>query len=445
MLARSRTSLYALILAAVVLFALPGTGQARHAPRSRKAPVKQAVAGPLGGINLSGPNGSATPGQANREVAEALSLHAKVIRIELPWAALQPNGPGSLDNGALAYADQLIDAAAAHHLAVIALVDVTPCWASSAPANLLAECRSDGSSAANSWPPARPSDFGAMVGQLATRYGTKLTAIEVWNEPDQANEKYFAGPNKPQRYAEVLRAGYTAIKQVDPRIKVLAGSLVGSDGAFLRRLYAAGIKGYYDGLAVHFYTLTLAGLREFRAVQVANGDRSPLWLDEFGWPSCYPGKQVQEEIPCVTPAVQAQNITNLYRALSRTSYVATDTLYKLRDSSDSDAGLLTQSGARKPAYGALASVLLSPLRAPAKVTLALRSVGGAVVASGSGPVGDYMRLEASRDALRYRAKFTLDRSNRYSLSLPAALGTHGVHVRVFQEWMGSRSAAQRSI
>jgi polysaccharide biosynthesis protein PslG len=444
-LSRPRTLIAALGLATALLIALAGSGQARNAPRGRKAPVQQAVAGPLAGINLSGLSGGSAPEQASREIAEALNLHVKLVRVELPWAALQPAGPGPLNGGALAYADQLIGAAAAHHLGVIALVDVTPCWASSAPADLLAACRADGSSAANSWPPAQPSDYGAVVGQLAARYGTKLTAIEVWNEPDEANEKYFAGPDKPQRYAEVLRAGYTAIKQANPGIKVLAGSLVGSDGTFLRRLYAAGIKGYYDGLSVHFYTLTLASLREFREAQLASGDRSPLWLDEFGWPTCYPGKAIEEEIPCVTPAVQAQNVTNLFRSLSRTSYVATDTLYKLRDSPNSAAGVLTQNGARKPAYGALASVLLSPQRSPAQVTLALRRAGRAIVASGSGPFGDYMRLEASRGALRYRAKFTLDRFNRYRLSLPAALGTHGVHVRVFQEWLGAASAAQGSI
>ena len=55
----------------------------------------------------------------------------------------------------------------------------------------------------------------------------------------------------------MLRAAYPAIKQANPSVPVLAGSLVGSNGVFLRALYAAGIKGYYDGLAVHFYNLTL--------------------------------------------------------------------------------------------------------------------------------------------------------------------------------------------
>jgi hypothetical protein len=79
------------------------------------------------------------------------------------------------------------------------------------------------------------------------------------------------------------------------------------------------------------------------------------------------------------------------------------------------------------------------------VTLSLRRRGGAVVASGSGPVGDYMQLEALQGSVpRYRALFTLNRFNRYSIPLPLVLGTHGLTVRVYQYWQGSARAAQRS-
>ncbi len=94
--------------------------------------------------------------------------------------------------------------------------------------------------------------------RLAERYGNEIRALEVWNEPDQSNELYFAGPNKPERYAALLKAAYVAVKQADPNIAVLAGSLVGVQGGFLKALYQNGIQGYYDGLSVHFYTLTLA-------------------------------------------------------------------------------------------------------------------------------------------------------------------------------------------
>jgi hypothetical protein len=387
-----------------------------------------------------------TPADADRTIALSHQLHAKIIRVELPWSVLEPREAGHLDPHALTYTDRLMSDAAANGIGVIAMIDSTPCWASSAPKRLSDRCVPGARSGANRWPPARPADFAALVRFLAERYGNKITALEVWNEPDQANEKYFAGPHKPQRYAAILTAAYAAVKQVAPSISVLGGSLVGPNGVFLRLLYKAGIKGFYDGLSVHFYTLSLAAVRATRAVQAANGDTTPLWLDEFGWPACYPHRRIEQEQACVTPSVQAHNITNIFRALASTGYVAAATLYELQDYGSDSFGVLGRRGSRKPSFTALANVLASPIGQLSPVTLRVRRAAGRVIASGSGPVGDFMQLEAFQGSLlRYRAVFTLDRFNRYSIALPRVLGTHGLRVRVYQYWTGVSRAAQRSI
>jgi polysaccharide biosynthesis protein PslG len=405
-----------------------------------------AASAPWGGINIVSSSGRAPLALADREIAAARALHARVVRTEVPWSAFEPNAPGQIEPKARAFLDRVVGDAAASGLGVIAVVDSTPCWASSAPPALLRKCAPGGFSKANAWPPREPSAYATFAAYLAARYGTRLAAIEVWNEPDQSNEDYFAGPEKPQHYAAVLRAAYPAIKRADPAVPVLAGSLVGSNGVFLRALYAAGIKGYYDGLAVHFYNLTLGSLRALHEVQLANGDTTPLWLDEFGWSSCWPHRQLEQEQACVSPEIQAQNITNLYRSLAHTPWVAAEVLYKLQDSADEDFGVLNARGARKPAFAALARVLANPFASPSPVTLRLRRRGDEVVASGAGPVGDYMELQALRGgALRYRALFTLNRFNRYSIPLPAALGTRGLTVRVFQYWQGQSGDARRSI
>jgi hypothetical protein len=281
---------------------------------------------------------------------------------------------------------------------------------------------------------------------LAQRYGSRLAALEVWNEPDQSNQAYFAGPEKPKRYAAVLRAAYPAIKQANPHVPVLAGSLVGANGVFLRAMYAAGIKGYYDGLAVHYYTLTLASLRSIHEVQVANGDTKPLWLNEFGWSSCYPHRRIEQEQGCVSAQTQARNLTNIFRSLAHTPWVTADVVYKLQDTAGEEFGAVTSRGKRKPAFAALSKVFTSPFGAVSPVTLSLRKRGNRVLASGSGPVGDYMELEAFRGStLRYRALFVLNRFNRYSIALPSALGSSGLRVRVYQFWAGLGRAAQRTI
>jgi Glycosyl hydrolase catalytic core len=285
-----------------------------------------------------------------------------------------------------------------------------------------------------------------VVAFIARRYGTKLAAIEIWNEPDQGNQLYFAGPKKVQRYAALLKAAYPAIKQANPAVTVLGGSLVGSNGQFLRALYAAGIRGYYDGLAVHFYSLVLASLRAIREVQAQNGDARPLWLDEFGWSSCFPHKLVQEEQACVTDAVQARNLANITRSLSQTPWLAAEVVYNLQNAPGENFGLTTAFGGHKPAFAALAKALLAPLQPAEAVRVALARHGAGVVASGSAPVGDYMQLEAFvSGALRYRALFTLDRFNHFRIALPRVLGTSGLQVRVFQYWAGEARAAVASI
>jgi hypothetical protein len=440
MFRRVRKSAVLFVLMACALAWLPSAGDATLAPISHAAQTP-----PLGGINIVGV-GPNPLGEADRSIAQAQAIRATVVRTFVPWSVLEPRGPNRIESRALAFADRLMSDAAAAGIRVILLVNSAPCWASSVPVSLRHACVPGQTSKANAWPPSNPASYAAFVAYLARRYGTRLAAIEIWNEPDQANQLYFAGPNKPQRYAAILRAAYPAIKRANPNVPVLAGSLVGSNGVFLRALYAAGIKGYYDGLAVHFYTLTLGSLRSIHEVQLANGDTKPLWLDEFGWSSCWPRYRVQQEQACVTPQTQALNITNTFRSLARTPYVAAEVLYQLQGSTSENFGVLNANGTHKPAFGALTRAFASPFGRVSPVTLNLKRRGGRVLASGSGPVGDYMELEAFQGSLlRYRALFVLNRFNRYSLALPRVLGTSGLRVMVYQYWAGPGSGAQLSI
>jgi polysaccharide biosynthesis protein PslG len=399
---------------------------------------------PLGGVNAI--SFASSTAKVDRELAWARALHVRAIRTEIPWAALEPRRQGQIDPAALGFADHLVARAASYGIKIVALLQRTPCWASSAPPALLAKCRPGAATKANAWPPRTPSAFASFAAFLAQRYGSQLAAIEIWNEPDQANEDYFAGPEKPQRYAAILRAAYTAIKRVNPAVPVLGASIVGSNGAFLKALYAAGIKGYYDGLSVHFYNLVLASLRSIHEVQRANGDSTPVWLNEFGWSSCWPRQRIQQEQACVTRSGQAGNLANTLRSLARTSWIAAEMVYELQGSRREDFGVLTETGARKPSFYALRSVMISPYGKTSPVTVRLARRNGRVIASGGGPVGDYMRLEAFRGSTPvYRALFVMNRFNRYSIALPKVLGTSKLRVDVFQYWAGTARAAHASI
>jgi hypothetical protein len=440
---RNRILIAALCVVTCVLAWLAPAGDAK--PTRTSLAVVSAVA-PLGGINIA-PVGPKPLREADLAIARARALHAKVVRVEIAWSALEPRGPDQMEPRALAFADRLMSDAAAAKIGVIAMVDGTPCWASSAPAPVLAKCSPARSGVANSWPPTNPADYATFVAYLASRYGASgLTAIEVWNEPDQSNEHYFAGPKKATRYAAILRAAYPAIKSANPKVLVLGGAIVGVNGKFLRALYAAGIKGYYDGLAVHYYTLTVAAVRAIREVQTANDDSTPLWLDEFGFSSCWPRQKIQQEQACVTAQAQGIDLADTVRLLARLPYMAATIVYEMQGSTSEDFGVLSPAGARKSAFSALAGALANPFGPISPTTVKLRRRGARVDVSGSAPPGEYMELEAFQGTtLRYRSIFILNRFNQYSLALPSVLGTSGLTVRVFQYGQGAAHAGQSSI
>ena len=426
------------------MIALAVSGGAQAA-RSRSARPLFPTHPVLGGIDVPPVQVSTNMAAADRVVALAAQLHAGVIRADFSWALMEPR-QGELDPRPLAFADRLVSDAAAAHIAVMATVQSTPCWAAAAPAHLLAACTAASAGGAEAYPPRDPGAYGAFVAKLAARYGSRLAGIEIWNEPDQSNENYLAGPEKVRHYTELVKAAYPAVKRADPAVPVVAGSFVGADGRFLDALYAAGMKGYYDGLSVHFYTLTIASLRSIHENQLAHGDQTPLWLDEFGWSSCWPRRRIEQEQACVSRRVQASNLYSSFREFALMPYVAGAVVYKLQDSPGEEFGVLDGAGAHKPSFAALASALRHPAAGPPPVALRLYRRRGAVVATGGGPVGDFMVLEALRGTVpRYRAFFTMDRFNHFTLTLPRVLGASGLSVRVYQYGIGLAGAATRRI
>lgn len=362
---------------------------------------------------------------------------ANATRLYLQWGDLELERQGAIDPGYLSVLDHTMGAAARRGLKVVLTIGYTPCWATTAPPAARGDCTTRRQRAeAGRYPPQRPADFARIAAFSAERWGPRLAGIEVWNEPDQSNELYFAGPDKVRRYAAILRAAYPAIKRADPKVPVLGGAFVGKDGRWLKALYAAGIKGSYDLLSVHFYDLVLDGIRQTRAVQRANGDRTPLWLGEFGWTSCAPRLQTQEGHECVSRGVQATNLLDTMRALETVSYVRGAVVFGVRDSPQFEFGLLDNLSRPKPALAALRRGFSARPGKPRPIRLRLTRSGNSVVASGSGPAGDALKLEVfQRGALRVRTVFRMTRDNRFRVVLPPALGTRGLRVRVFQQFL----------
>jgi hypothetical protein len=324
---------------------------------------------------------------------------------------------------------------------VLLLVGSTPCWASSSPARGSCTGADANNHEVTRYQPSGTKGYADVSAFLAQRYAKDLAAFEIWNEPDQVNEQYWAGPNKVVNYVALAKAVYPAIKQVAPNVTVLAGSFVGGNGKWLQALYKAGIKGSYDALSVHFYDLTLTALSKTRAVERANGDASPLWLAEFGFTSCYRkgGPAFMIDHACNTRTGQAQNLVDTLRSIRKVSWVKSAVVFTLHDQSSAyQFGLFTRAGVRKPAFAAVRDVFSGKKRAVTRPTMRLAARRGRVSVTGRASQVEQFRLDVYLSGrLAYRAYLRTDRFGAYKVRLPAALGTSHLRVRLAGVWTGA--------
>jgi hypothetical protein len=341
-------------------------------PASPPPPLPPPAGGKLVGVNVH----PLWSGVAERDFGPMLDLvqrsGANAVRMDVGWASLERDRRGVLDPGYTGRADAFIRAAAERGIRVIVVLAGTPCWASTAP-----EYRRQGCAGAwwqrgvTAYPPRDPADYGRIAATVARRWGDRIAALEVWNEP---NDPFFWNSADPARdYGGLLRAAYDAVKGARPRLKLLGGSLAYADGVFLRRLYRdGGIGGHYDAISIHPYTNGALpelrrrgadrkyafrdGIRWIGRVMRSQGDPRPrVWLTEVGASTCPPGSAGGI---CVTPERQARYVEQAVRYGRSAREVDAVVVYSLVDAGKDPAdpvngyGLVTRDGRLKPAFEA---------------------------------------------------------------------------------------------
>lgn len=383
--------------------------------------------------------------EVDRWLDVAGGARANVARLSVSWEILQNAGPGTYSAPYLARLDHAVNGALRRGIRLLPVVYAPPCWASAAPPEARGNCKPARDPATTiAYPPANPQDYANMAGFLARRYRGRLAGFEVWNEPDHSAEYYWAGPDKAARYAALMRATYPAIKGADPGLPVLAGSLIGSEGNFLRELYAHGVKGFYDGIAFHVYgNLVLAGIRAIRNVQSSAGDSKPIWMTEFGWASC--GTKGRQRLHvCTTEVGQARKLADIYRALRGVPWVAAAVVYDLQDLGvDSDMGLIRRDGSKKASFFSMRDVFAGRIPSPRKPTLRVFRRGPTGLrATGTSPTGDIVQLKGyyrRERKPRYTLSLIPDRNESFFVRLPKRLGSGRWRLVAVHPWTGRKA------
>jgi polysaccharide biosynthesis protein PslG len=146
-------------------------------------------------------------------------------------------------------------------------------------------------------PPGRDAEgeWDEILQEIAKRYPGSA-GIEIWNEPNLTT--FWQPEADPERYAQLLKRGYDAVKRVSPDMPVVLGGLSNrqtSDAGnvslseFLERIYAAGAKGHMDAISFHPYAaVRTAPVFAKSVLQVRDETRkagdltTPLWVTELG-------------------------------------------------------------------------------------------------------------------------------------------------------------------
>ncbi|HEX8104022.1 MAG TPA: glycosyl hydrolase, partial [Solirubrobacteraceae bacterium] len=268
--------------------------------------------------------------------------------------------------------DAVVAMAEARDIKLLLMFADAPCWASSAPESLKQGCSGKWwERGVQRYLPTRPADYGDALAYLARRYGTRVAAWEMWNEPN--HETFNPGPDKARRYAALVRAAYPKAKAAAPGVKFLAGALSTADFKFTEELFANGMGSSFDAFSVHPYandkspldpgsddwvnTSFVRGIPAVRRALVRRGIYKPIWLTEFGWSTT----RVRDAAPYrngVDADVQARYIGQALAQARKWSYVPVAIYYNLRDRAvDSTSrtdhfGLTRVDGTPKPALAA---------------------------------------------------------------------------------------------
>lgn len=218
-----------------------------------------------------------TDAEMRAEVQDYKALGVDWVRLDIHWTWVQPTANGGFQWGAV---DKVFNALNEAGFKILPILNNTPDWVSQDLS--------------------RPQDheaFGRFAAAAAQRYGNIVDHWEILNEQN-------VNGISPQNYTKLLQKAYTAIKAVDSTDIVITGGNAsvpatgnGMWGAvdYLRQMYAAGAKGYFDAVGHHPYSYPLMpsngadyngwqimedGIRD---TMVANGDGGKqIWITEYG-------------------------------------------------------------------------------------------------------------------------------------------------------------------
>lgn len=317
---------------------------------------------------------------AERETAlnRLADAGVKAIRQDFLWQRIE-RAPGVYD---FSYEDDLVDAAAAHGIEVLAILAYgNPLYSRLGRAAQTAGMGSGvppfGVGATYLYPPDAEHlpAYRRFARETAAHFATRVKRWEIWNE-ENVGWRFWPPHEDPAAYGALLKEGAAGLREGNPGAVVSLGGLfypeippgLPEQGAlrYLGNLYAAhpDVGASIDAVAWHPYPYpfvapevvlpansSVAGSADqVRSFLAGRSEREELWVTEAGWPT-----HVEYG---VTREKQAAYLVRSFAAFWAEG-VRLVTWYCYADGPGADHnqeaafGLVAEDGSAKPAYDAL--------------------------------------------------------------------------------------------
>jgi hypothetical protein len=221
------------------------------------------------------------------DVLKAQSI--QVIRLDVGWSSGQPTNVAPDPNQWYhKRVSTVIDEVRARGMQIFITVHQSPAWSRPGTGSEVKQYPTD------------PNAIKPWLTFIASTYGAKLLAIEVWNEPNLVDFTQLTDlATQCAKYVPVLKAAYTAIKAGRSSLPVILAGPSQTDDAFIKGCYTNGAKGYFDILGVHPYQgnqtrppestditgkARMTNMPAIINLMAQNGDGDkPIWWTEFGF------------------------------------------------------------------------------------------------------------------------------------------------------------------
>lgn len=153
--------------------------------------------------------------------------------------------------------------------------------------------------------------FARYAAWTVSHFKGKVDVFEIWNEWHLEKPRFLSQNQKSaQQYVSLVHSCYTAIKKVDPNVKVIAGSFNPTQKdeiIWQDKLFELGFLNYIDGVSIHTYhntdstfmppqdNLSLIDAMQEKIIKI-KGAVLPVYITEIGISDYYKNKIPQADI-----------------------------------------------------------------------------------------------------------------------------------------------------